>query len=140
MEVRARPVAENLKLTTCSLAELATGMMVICLPILPGLRQQRVAKPSNSEQSGQNPSPQRGSTRDCQRHSYIVSDTDSEEMHASYIELEDIEPITTAIATGGMRAETMTLPEDLDRVDVREGRIIKTITVEQSRALKKGTL
>lgn len=89
MGVRLRysaAIEYQLTLTDSRTAELATGMMVICLPTLPGILQRRTKKPSPSIVNG---SAKSRNIKSHPRHGLGSTDTDMMFMESDYFELRE---------------------------------------------------
>ena len=151
MGVRITPLIFPKKLLTlCRTAEVCSGVICTCLPVLPALfKRDSSRKPGSSIIDG---STDRRNPRSFQRHSQFPPNSDHELLNDTYLELNEdyqygrgtktpFHAITTNIKGGATtpQATRSRSPEASDRESedsgkksLHEGGIMRTVRIEQS--------
>ena len=118
-----------------STAELATGMMVISLPIVPGLFQRRHSRPSLSIVNNSRRSKSAYASRYYPRYGLGSTDDSNVLEQGAYHELDEV--VRTTISTSEDKPFASVFHRgryvggERGQLGTSDGMILKTITVEQ---------
>ena len=118
-----------------STAELATGMMVISLPIVPGLFQRRPSRPSISIVNNSRRSKSAYASRHYPRYGLGSTDDSNALEQGAYYELDEVVRTTISTSEGkpfdSVFHRGVNMGSGRGQMGTSDGMILKSITVEQ---------